>query len=479
MYILPYYAISALHLIGFSFVNSIKLLLSIEYIFSGITMYYWVKSQWGKKAGFIAGIFYQFAPFHLVDLHFSNDIAHMMTYALIPLNFLLVEKIVETENIKFVLLQAGLLTLLITSHQAIALWAFAFIICYAFLLYWKVYKKNVKGIIYFICSSVLGLLLSIFYWLPILFYSKYIFQGANASIDFEKTYLFLFSPWRMGFLFQGPRGQLSFVIGYMQILVFFVAIFFLRKLKEKTRKYSSYFFIFSSLFAFFMSQQISKSIWEIIPLIKNFQYSYRLVLPISFCLATIGGIFSRYISNKFLIIICTLTILSTILNWGNRRTIPEIGDKELQHELLSGYTPTNIVIKPKWVGQKEFYDFQSSPSKKPLEILNGSAQILAISRTTSKHEYLINAQSQATLKENTFYFPGWDLKINNNPYPINYLDKQFPGIITFKLNKGLYRAELSFTDTKIRQVYSWISLTSLIAMIAFAITYYLRRSRSI
>ena len=84
-YFLPYFLASVIHKIGFSFIFSIKALLAVTYIFSGIFMYIWVKYEINGKAGFTAAVFYLFAPYHLVDIHFRVTVAESMSFAFIPI----------------------------------------------------------------------------------------------------------------------------------------------------------------------------------------------------------------------------------------------------------------------------------------------------------------------------------------------------------------------------------------------------------
>src|SRR3989338_3642097 len=79
-YFLPYFLASVIHKIGFSLIFSIKALLAITYIFSGIFMYIWVKHEINEKAGLIAAVFYLFAPYHLVDVHFRVTVAESMAF---------------------------------------------------------------------------------------------------------------------------------------------------------------------------------------------------------------------------------------------------------------------------------------------------------------------------------------------------------------------------------------------------------------
>lgn len=457
MYIFPYYVVSLFHFLGFSFIDSIKLLLSLGYVLSGITMYHWIKAQYGNKAGFVGGTFYLFAPFHLIDLHFRADIAHILTYVFIPLNFLLVKKIIDRPRLKWIVFQSTILVFLITSHQAIATWSFIFITCYGILLWSISNKKNIRAIAYFILSLVLGILLSAFYWLPILLESKYIFWGNTANVVFEKINLFLYSPWKMGFLFQGPHGELSFLIGSIHLLFFFFSILLIVKKKiERKIKFIIYFFILSSLISFFMTQEVSRYFWETIPIIKNFQFPYRLLVYMSFSLATIAGIYSKYISSKKIIVVCFLVIFSTILNWGHRRVIPAINDKVLQSELYNGLTKTSSIIMPVWVDYINLLKY--TPAREHIEILEGDAIIKETFRNSTKHEYVIHVKKNTLLKENTLFFPGWTLKVNNKIYPIDYLNKKYQGVITFSLKEGAYKIEFLFLSTTIRTISSLISI---------------------
>src|SRR3989344_1144029 len=85
-YPLPYFIISVLHFLGFPFLISIKLLLATSFLLSGILMYIFVRKDLGEKAAFTAGVFYLFAPVHLVNMHFQVTIAMTLSYIFLPLS---------------------------------------------------------------------------------------------------------------------------------------------------------------------------------------------------------------------------------------------------------------------------------------------------------------------------------------------------------------------------------------------------------
>ena len=462
MYILPYYLISLFHSIGFSFINSAKLLLGLSFIASAVTMYAFTKEEFGKKAGLIGGIYYLFAPYHLVDLHFRTDVGEALSFAILPFLFLATNKIITSGSFNWISFQAIALMLLLLSHQAIFSMAFLFLFCYAIFKWKNERKKSTLSIRNLIFSLMLGLLLSAFYWIPILTEAKYVFWGIHGSVLFiEPINLFFFSPWRFGFLFQGPEGQLSFIIGYFHLLIIISAIILLtRKTKShKSRKYIS-FFLISFFIAFFMMLSLSKGLWNIVPFLNKSQFSYRLLLPIAFFTSSIAAIILKKLPNKWIVIICLAIIFSTILNWGHRRVMPEINDNYLRKELVQT-APTFEVTIPKWVNLKHIGQYKRSTS---IETISGEADILALQKKITKHEYIIRAKTNITVRENTFYYPGWTLRINNNLHPIDYLNKQFPGVITFQLDKGLYKIDLTFSNTPIRTISSFMSVISALAL---------------
>src|SRR3989338_129996 len=51
------------HILGFNLVNSIKLVLFTSLIASGLTMYWFAKSLFGRLAGSVAALFYLLSPY--------------------------------------------------------------------------------------------------------------------------------------------------------------------------------------------------------------------------------------------------------------------------------------------------------------------------------------------------------------------------------------------------------------------------------
>lgn len=88
---------------------------------------------------------------------------------------------------------------------------------------------------------------------------------------------------------------------------------------------------------------------------------------------------------------------------------------------------------------------------------------------TTKHIYYVKTETESTFKENTFYFPGWNVYANNKKVDVNYKNPSMPGIITFKHPKGLYKIEIIFQNSPIRNVGDGISAVAIVLICAIFI----------
>lgn len=455
-YPLPYYSIAFLKLLGLSFIFSEKVLLALTFVLSGIGMYKLSRLFLKAFPSIAASVLYLFAPYHLVDLHFRVAIGELFAYAFLPFIFYYAYKLSKKFAFSDYLLCALCYAGLILSHQAITIVASPFIFALPFLLK----KANARNILFALTT---GVLLSAFYWLPAVVEIHLTHQSTfGKSISFENIVLYIISPWRYGFLYQGPTGQISFPMGFVQMsLLAISSVIILKKKIPKTHKkllitlHCTFFFLFLLLFPF------SLPVWKTIPFMTNFQFAYRLMLPISFVLAIIGGITAQHMDKKLIVLILFLAIGSTILNWGTRGVIKDIGDEYLiRHALLSTGEGEGLqAAVPKWRSQKDLW-FKTPPLTH-LQVEKGDALVRGIKRTPTMHLYSIHVLENASFRENTLYFPGWNLYVNGIRNKTT-VDTGKTGLIGFKLNKGSYKVVLKFEETYPRILGNTISLISLV-----------------
>lgn len=477
---LPYYIVSLFHFIGFSFIASMKLFLASSFITSGIGMYLFVRTIIKNNlAAFTAGIFYLFSPYHLVDLHFRATVGEMLTFAFLPFAFIFIHKFIQKSSTLYFFSATLFLSLIILGHQATAFFSFLFIFIYSLFFQLKRKKITARKMIFIFLIFMVSGLVTLYAWLPYLLLSQYTLSYKLSShiVSFPNLWELFYSPWRNGFLFQGPKGELSFIIGYSQWIIIVIAIFTIIKHKvQKNYESSLKFWLIIFCIIVFMITPFSKFIWERLPLINIIQFSTRLLVFISFCTAILSGYIIYYLqkNKNFLCIeiLLAFALISTILNWGHRRVIPEINDEALMiHLPISTYNGEGLsyIGNSKWWDDSNGLWIRAAPTSS-IEILNGEAEIKQILKTSTKHIYFADAKTNVFLKENTTYFPGWKVKSDDREISIDKSHHSYKGIITFYLPQGKWNIEVSYHDIfslKIAKLVSFISFFLLISILSF------------
>lgn len=414
----PYYWAAVFRVLGTGYLLSMKLAMASAFLISGLAMYLWAKKEFKSGlAGCAAGIFYWFTPYHLIDLHFRTAAGEVMAFMVVPLVLLSIQK-------KSVVLTAITMWLLVLSHQVISLAVLPILVYYCFLKY----KQGLVGL-------VLGCLLAAHYWLPILVEGKFLIEAIHPDpMVYPKVWELVFSPWRYGLLFQGHQGELSPVIGYTQLLVVGLVIY-----KKMAKVWLGLF-----LGYLFMITPWSAEIWRVTPLLKNFQFSSRLLAIETVLISILAAAVITKIPKKIAYLLLGVTILYPILNWGNRRNIPEISDPQLIKNLpYLTYQTEGYVASTKW-----FYNGGNPWEGKVWNVPLEGAQVTQGLRTAEIHDYGVEASRSGTLIENTWYFPGWVAYVDGRKTPV----VNDEGLIGFAVPEGKHDVSIRFENTADRNL---------------------------
>lgn len=484
VYSLPYYIASFFTFIGFSFLLSTKLTLVVSFVLSGITMYLWAKDEFGKIPGFLASVFYLYAPYHLIDFHFRGSSGEILSFVFIPLLFLFTKKIIETNNKKYFFLLAITVSFLVFSHANTTMICLPLSIGYGVIIWLRKRKNVFKNFSLLFGSIIYGSLLSAFYWLPALEGIRHTWLVKTTFGDFKPIMEYLFSPTLYGLLFQGNESQYRLIIGYFHIPMIIAAVVLLFKSKiEKSLKLLLRYLLLCFIVLFFMLLEISRPVWEHISLLDSFIVVWRLLVPIAFISAAIAGLVTKSISDKRIIgVLCFMIIFSTIPNWANRGMVPFSSEPFLHEpEYYSEYFEEgNPIYETSLLErQPQIKTIIANPPKQPITFLKGKGEFTQLKRTQTEHDYVLYAMTDSIVKENTNYFPGWKVYANNNEVAVNYKDKQNLGKITFEIKKGLYKIQVKYTKTPTIQFAEFLSFVAMLGGVLYIVGFsYVSRKKS-
>lgn len=468
-YPLPYYILSFIHFLGFGFIASMKLFLAFNIILSGIFMYLFSRNLFKNSlAAFSSSIFYIFTPYHLIDIHFKVAIGEILAFTILPLIFFFIQKFYIKRDFIFLLWAGTSLALIIMAHALIAFFAVGMVLMYIIFL---TSKNNFKDLLFY-CAwiFIIPATISLYVWLAPFIFNPYLYiqKVPMTTVYFPQIFELLYSPWRGGFLFQGPVGQISFLIGYTQVFIVVISlILFISKKIPKKYLNDQRFWLIISFVILFLITPYSKFLWEHFSFVKA-AGSHRLLLLLIFCISILAGYFILiFVKRKVLLhMLIIATIGYTILNWGHRRVIPEINDNILKANLWKSTSEGegHFYANSKWVNIK--HPWFSERPKKNLEILKGEGGIKHLKRTSTKHTYLLSAKTPLSLVENTLYFPGWEAKSNNN---ILSLSPNSSGVITLNVPKGRQILTLTYNDLPLYKLSKIISFAGGLAILVYTL----------
>lgn len=479
LYPLPSYLASLFHFAGFSYIDSLKLLFGFAFVASGITMYLWIKSFLGRLPALSGAALYLFAPYRFVDLYVRGAIGEHVAFVFPPFVMYCLYKLKESKGKKpfvrycYLVLASFSVAGLILAHNAISLMFFPLIILYAIYLFWEA-KYNKILFVNFLAAIIIGFLLSAFFWMPAFFEGKYTLRDKVTAGEYITRFVqfkdLLYGQWNYGI-----TGQFTTQIGIMQlILLFFIPISSIY-LYIKERKLSVMLFVvlLYGVLAAFLMLNTSQEIWKVFSVLQKFQFPWRFLSVIVFCSAMVASLIVYSVKNTKKQILITILILIGALyfnsSYWHAKEFMQKPDSFFERTYYS--TTDTGESAPVWSVR-----FMEKTAAGPIEIIEGEGDINPLSRSSTKHLYSINALTDVRIRENTLYFPGWKVLLNNQQLPVEFQDRLNRGLITFKLNKGVSRVEVVFQDTKLRQLANLVSLISLFMLITIGVYFKNRKS---
>ncbi len=446
LYPLPSYAASIFHAIGFSYVDSMKAVVALSFIASGVFMYLFASGEFGRRAGVFISLLYCFAPYRFVDMTVRGAIGEHIAFVFLPLALFFLHKSLYLSLAVF---------LLILSHNALS------ILFLAIILFWRGFPS--RGVL---TGVLLGFALSAFFWIPAYAEGKYTLRDIVTAGEFSGRYVplhkFITPDWNFG---QG--NDLTKFLGYFQIagIVGYLYLF-VKKIGRK--KLMLTFAIL--LVSVYIQTSVSEPVWNAITILQKFQFPWRFMSVSVFASSLVAGYFFAWISGKiydnnmrnlFGAAVIIGIIAASSYMWKPQRFI------EYKEEYFTGVYPGTTDTgesSPIWSVRFMEHGFQD-----PLEVIAGDAQIIQTERMTTLHTYSVDAEIPSRFVENTLYFPGWNVYVNGEKTDIQFQDPAWRGLMTFDVPAGSHDISVRFEKTKVRSFAELFSLITLIGIIGTAV----------
>lgn len=452
---LAYYVGEIFHLVGFGFIDSIKIVWGIALMGSGIAMYFLAKNLFGKLGGVVAALFYLYAPYHAVDAYVRGALAELFSFVWLPLILLSIYK-------KRPVFAGIFLGFLMVTHNLIFLPFFCFFAVWAFIFH----KKSL------VIAPLVAFGLTAFFWLPSLAEKQFTLVDqillenlAAYKIHFVCLSQFWYSPWGFGGSAAGCTDGLSFMVGKIYLVA--IGLGFLLGVWKKSLPLLVSFGLV--LFAGFMTVGYSQFLWDKISPLWYLQFPWRFMEFIALFSAILaGGVVSLIPLNKWLkTVVAIIFVLGLIpnLKYFAPQSYLVVTDKDLttSQEIKWHVSSTSFEYMPKGMathlnemGNVWVNIDKSQIATKNYTIISGRGVPLAEQFLPGKFIFEGVFDTASTIQFSTTYFPGWKLKVDGQETSIIY-DNPY-NLITVSVLPGVHKIAGEFTNTPVRILGNSISL---------------------
>jgi len=469
---LPYYVAELIHLMGFSPLVSIKLLVMVNFLVSFMVMYYLAESRWGKWAGVVAGTAFIYAPYRAVDTYVRGSFGELTAITFIAVVIFCLSRWIQKPSREQFAWTALAVGGLILSHNLVAFLALPLLVIVAFSGVW-LFQRRLRIVILTGLMFGLGIGVAAFYAIPAL-REKSATQVdvlTTGFSDYHQHFLYLRqffqNTWGYGGSISGPEDNISFSLGLIQVVLTIIGGLSLLYFRKKTDPVSKFIIIISGavvVISMLMSTFKAQWFWDLLPIMKYVQFPWRYLSIIIVFLSLMTGAAVHWLPGKSgwytgLVIIFIITSIIW-LNMGYFRPEAYLDNNDslyytdpvrIQKE-MSGIIPDFL---PKQAEAKNvtppLYRFTFNPSVETVRIM--------VDRT---QEFYLNAKlsQPTTFSANIYYFPGWTMYLNGQEKPLTEISSS--GMMNLSINEtGEVAISGKFQETPLRAVANMVSVGSL------------------
>jgi hypothetical protein len=485
---LPYIVGQSFRTLGFSFADSVKLATATQFVLASSFMFLLAASIFGNYAGLIAALFFNYAPYHALNVYVRGAMNEAWAAAFFPLIFYFSRKLIlEKKTFDLVGLALSFCFLLL-SHNPMALTFFPFLIIWC--LFWILSKsKNITHIydsfLKLAISGFLTLGLSAFFTLPVLLESKLVqidtmFSNYyHFSVHFTSLYqLFISNFWGEGPSLWGPDDGMSFMIGYLHwiipLLLFLLSLIMLIKTRKITQNLILFVIVFSSaFFTAFLTHERSNFLWQILTPIQKIQFPWRFLNLTAFFFSLSAAFIVVFLKNKlpqkiFFSILSLTIVLLLIINTGYFKPLtfgPISDDEKFSGQNWTRQVTASIYDYLPTTAPKAALD--NPPQRFVADFNNpdNSLNISGLKKGTDWFLFNVNLSQESDLVLSQLSFPNFIIEDNGQPIGHN-TDPEF-GRMIINLSPGQHLIYGKLHDTPIRTISNYLSLAAWVFILSY------------
>ncbi len=418
---------SLLHFLGFTFVDSVKIILGGSVVGTAMFLYVWLRREFSRFSSVMGTLGFVAAPYLLYDLYKRGSVGEILAF--LPAS----AGIYSIESGKKWLFPLSV-AFLIVSHNTLAL---LFLTVFVLLMF---FRKKFE----YIWLLFLGMGMAAFFWVPAIMEKKFVRFDMVAVSD---PFSYMLTPatfWLVG---------LPGIIGS--------ALFFLAREKKKNKS-SGAIFAYLILGCVMLATPLFGAFWAVRPIVALIQFPTRLLaVPTLLAPWVIAWSVERFFRRR--IVLAGFFVFIWIM-WGVTitRSVVRVVRDEGYYSTNEGTTTVKDEYMPRWVK-----NIPVSRSPERLIIKSGRGMIVYEYLNTQRIVANVEASEESILRLNTIYYPGWGVTIDEKPTKISYQNPN--GFIEVSVPPGGHLFTAEFRETVPRFLADMVSLVGVVGYIVYII----------
>lgn len=499
---LMYYSAELFRLVGMSYINAVKAVLMVGYIAGAWGMFLLMHQALSQEhkagkldsiltdaAAGVSAVLYTYFTYHAVLVYVRGAFAEFTGMAVLPFALWSLERLRQNRTSHTVILFAFLFALLLLAHPFVAV-PFVFFTVLYYLFFVFITPEKIIFTLRLALSSLLGLALSAFFWLPSMLERKFTLVNdilLTELADFRIHFLHLtqlwYSPWGFGGSGKGYSDNMSFQLGKIHLflavisVILFIAFIMFKKKTGKEVLYRFVFFLTALVVSIIMMLEISLPVWNVAAPLQYLQFPWRLLTFTAVFISVIGSYCLFFLAHflhkvkwaKVIIFGSAILIsVSTVLIYG-KYFKPEryltINDSQLTSfsEISARvsrssfeFAPQGVALRKSQYGTQTFDIEEKEVTPAAYQLSHPRASATQTVKTFTHKSFRVSAPEPLDFTLNTFNFPGWTAYVDGKKVKID--DNNRFKLITIGLEAGNHQLDFRFENTPVR---FWANIISL------------------
>ena len=439
LYPLPFYTSEIWKVLGFGYVDSIKITFIASTVLSVIAMFWALSQHFAKQAALVGSIVYLYIPYRFVDLYVRGSIGENLAFAILPLILGSILKLKKAKGIYWPILTLAI-ALLILAHNVIAVLFIPLFLAFAL----SQLNSKIKTTMAFL----LGFTIASFFWLPAINDLKFVrlsqIKVSHVSEHLVPVKDLLIPRWGYG---PSPQSQDGLSIQIGLVTIFIIAAMFYLLIKNRNKSKTLWSLIILVILSGFLMTNLSLPLWQKLPYIDIIQFPWRLMSVIVFGTSLLAAqLVTSAKNDKILVYLIILASFLTTITY--TRPAEFVDRPDSYYATNEDTTTVQNEYMPLWVRE-----IPKDRANKKIEAVESNIKNLIIK--PAKYQAVIETPKDTEVKVNAIYFPGWQAQVDGQKVAIDFQNPN--GLITFGLPKGVHKVIIEYKNSGIHLVSEIIS----------------------